>query len=97
MARSSGATGGAPKWTSEAIHLCMSVFRLPTHSRYAAWLSCGNGGTDDAEPSTPEKGPVANKKHLELGCGVPQVESLVRKMGGVPRIMEHFLCSWFVP
>jgi hypothetical protein len=51
------------------------------HGRYAAWLSCGNVGTGIAGPGTPEKGPVANKKHLELGCGVPLVASLVRKDG----------------
>ena len=58
--------------------------------------ACGDGRVGNAEPSTPEKGPVANKKHLELGCGVPVVASLVRKMGGVPCIMEHFLCSRFI-
>ena len=66
-------TSEAPKWPGEAIHLCMSGLRLPTHGRYAACLSCGIGGTGIAEPSTPEKGLVANKKHLELGCGVPVV------------------------
>ena len=48
---------------------------VETHGRYAAWLACGIAATGDAAPSTQKKEPVANKKHLELGCGVPVVET----------------------